>query len=79
MCAFVKVILSCWSFCSFPFEQFFLTGNSVLHLVLLSLHIKFIFALQHSSICLIENEILKIKGKQEKKKGRHMGSLWGSR
>ena len=49
--------------------------------MLLSLRIKFISALQHSSICLLENEIQKIQGEKEtgERKAKHMGNLWGSR
>ena len=76
-CAFLKVIPFCWSPSSFLLEKFSLTGNSVLHLELLSLHIKFTFALPHSSICFVENEILNIEEEKERKKARHMESLWG--
>lgn len=58
------MVLSCWSY---PFEQSFPAGNSVLYLVLVSLHIKFPFAQQHSSVCLVENEMLKIEGEEEGK------------
>lgn len=63
---FLKVIPSYSSSSFFPFEKFFLTGNSVSYLVLLSLHIKFTFASQHSSLCFAGTEILKIEGEREK-------------
>ena len=57
LCAFLNVIDSSksWSPNSFLLKKFSLTSNCVLPLLLLNLHIKFFSALQHSSICLIEN------------------------